>query len=97
MSSFLKRPGEIYYNQAVGYGGALVGVDFEQLVTNRFGVQAGVGWLAFGAGLNYHLKPGIRSSFISLQYWNQSMGKRFVQSAIGPNFVYRKKSGLLVK
>lgn len=72
-------------------GGALVGVDLEVLVTNRLGIQAGAGWMAFGTGLNYHLKPGIRSSFISLQYWNQGMGDRFVQSAVGPNFVYRGK------
>lgn len=72
-------------------GGALVGVDLEVLATNRFGIQAGAGLVAFGAGLNYHLKPGIRSSFISLQYWNQGMGSRFVQSAVGPSFVYRGK------
>ncbi len=72
-------------------GGALVGVDLEVLATKRFGIQAGAGLMAFGAGLNYHLKPGIRSSFISLQYWNQGMGDRFVQSAVGPNFVYRGK------
>lgn len=72
-------------------GGALIGVDLEVLATNRFGIQAGAGLMAFGAGLNYHLKPGIRSSFISLQYWNQGMGDRFVQSAVGPSFVYRGK------
>lgn len=72
-------------------GGSLLGADLEFLLTNRFGFQIGAGLVGFGAGLNYHLKPSIRSSFISLQYWNQGIGDSFAQSAIGPNFVYRGK------
>lgn len=72
-------------------GGSLLGADLEFLLTNRFGFQIGAGLVGFGAGLNYHLKPSISSSFISLQYWNQGIGDSFAQSAIGPNFVYRGK------
>ena len=72
-------------------GGSLIGVDIEFLLTNRFGIQIGAGLVGFGGGLNYHFKPSIRSSFISLQYWNQGIGDSFAQNAIGPNFFYRGK------
>jgi len=72
-------------------GGSLIGADLEFLLTDRFGFQVGAGWVGFGGGLNYHFKPSIRSSFISLQYWNQGIGDSFAQNAIGPNFVYRGK------
>lgn len=72
-------------------GGSLVGADLEVLLTNNLGLQVGGGFIGFGAGLNYHLKPSIRSSFISLQYWHQGIGENFAQSALGPAFVYRGK------
>lgn len=72
-------------------GGSLVGADFEFLLTNHFGVQVGAGYVGFGGGVNFHFKPSVRSSFISLQYWNQGIGDSFAQNAIGPNFVYRGK------
>lgn len=72
-------------------GGSLIGADIEFLISDRFGIQIGAGLVGFGGGLNYHFKPSIRSSFISLQYWNQGIGNSFVQNAIGPNFVYRGK------
>jgi hypothetical protein len=72
-------------------GGSLYGFDMEFLLTDQFGFQIGVGFIGFGAGLNYHFKPSIRSSFISLQYWNQGIGDYFVQNVIGPNFVFRGK------
>ena len=72
-------------------GGSLVGADFEFLLTKQFGFQIGAGLVGFGGGLNYHFKPSIRSSFISLQYWNQGIGDSFAQNAIGPNFVFRGK------
>lgn len=72
-------------------GGSLVGADLEVLLNKRFGAQIGAGIVGFGGGLNFHLKPGIRSSMISLQYWNQGIGNSFTQSLIGPNFVYRSK------
>ncbi len=72
-------------------GGSLVGANFEFLLTDHFGFQIGAGLVGFGGGLNYHFKPSIRSSFISLQCWNQGIGESFVQNAIGPNFVFRGK------
>ena len=72
-------------------GGSLIGADMEFLLTDRFGAQIGAGLVGFGAGLNYHFKPSIRSSFVSLQYWNQGIGDSFVQNLIGPNFVYRSE------
>lgn len=75
-------------------GGGLVGVDFECLLGDRVGFQVGAGIFSFGAGVNIHIEPSIRSSFFSLQYWNQGVGEDFVQSAIGPSFVFRGKKWL---
>lgn len=72
-------------------GGSIVGADFELLVTNHFGIQLGAGLIGWGGGVNFHFKPSIRSSFISLQYWNQGVGATFAQNVLGPNFVYRGK------
>jgi hypothetical protein len=72
-------------------GGSLFGFDFETLLYNRIGVQVGAGLVGFGGGINYHLKPAIRSSFLSCSYWHQGIGESFAQSIIGPTFVYRGK------
>lgn len=70
-------------------GGALIGVDFEYLVTPKIGLQAGAGYIGFGAGVNYHVKPAINSSFVSLAYWHQGIGDTFAQDAIGSVFTFR--------
>ena len=70
-------------------GGSLVGADFEALVSNKVGFQIGAGLVGFGAGMNFHFKPTVRSSFISLQYWHQGFGTGYAQSLLGPSFVYR--------
>lgn len=75
-------------------GGSMVGADLEFLLTNRFGFQVGAGFVGFGGGLNYHFKPSVRSSFISLQYINQGVGKSFAQNAVGPTYVFRGKKWL---
>lgn len=72
-------------------GGSLIGADLEFAVTNRVSFQLGAGFIGFGAGLNYHFKPTLRSSFVSLQYWNQGTGRSFVFNAVGPSFVFRGK------
>ena len=85
---------EKYKSASIGFlqgGGSLIGADFEFLLTDRFGVQVGLGFIGFGGGLTYHLKPSIRSSFISVQYWNQGTGESFTQNIIGSTFVYRGK------
>jgi len=72
-------------------GGALIGGDLEILLSDRLGIQGGMGMFAYGFGLNYHLKPGINSSFLSFGYWHQGLGSTFVQSLVGPSFVFRAK------
>ena len=72
-------------------GGSLVGADFEALLTDRVGVQIGAGFIGYGAGINYHLKPGINTSYISLTYWHQGAGESYTLSLLGPTFVYRAK------
>jgi len=72
-------------------GGSLVGADFETLLSDKFSMQIGAGFVGFGAGINYHFQPSISSSFISLQYWHQGFGTSYTQSLIGPNFVFRAK------
>ena len=72
-------------------GGSLLGADLEVLLTQRVGVQVGAGLVGFGTAVNFHFRPDIRSSMISLTYWNQGIGPSFVQNALGPTFVYRGK------
>jgi len=72
-------------------GGSLAGADFEALISDRVGLQIGAGFMGYGAGINYHLKPGINSSFLSLSYWNQGVGDSFTQRLVGPTFVYRAR------
>lgn len=73
-------------------GGSLIGGDYEILLSDQFGVQVGAGLIGFGAGLNYHFRENdIRSSFLSLQLWNQGLGESFAQRVMGPVYVYRSK------
>lgn len=90
------QPEEKVYNHCVTVGvfqggGSIIGADIEFAVTQRVSFQLGAGLIGFGAGLNYHFKPTLRSSFVSLQYWNQGTRKLFSFNAIGPTFVYRGK------
>lgn len=75
-------------------GGGLVGFNVEYGLINNFGIQAGVGLLGYEAGLNFHFKNKIRSSYFSLQYINQGLNKTFVQSIIAGSYVYRGKKNL---
>lgn len=72
-------------------GGGLIGADLEYLLTEKLGVQVGLGFYSFGAGINYHFKPAIRSSFISFQYRKQGLTENFVQTLLGPSYVFRAK------
>ena len=72
-------------------GGALIGADFEFLVSDKIGLQIGGGLVAYGAGLNYHLKPSVGSSFLSLQYWHQGVNETHTQTLVGANYCYRGK------
>jgi hypothetical protein len=72
-------------------GGSLIGADFEYLLNEKTGLQAGMGITSFGLGVNIHFKPGIRSSYLNLGYWHQGLGPNYYQSIIGPTYVYRAK------
>ncbi len=72
-------------------GGSMLGGDLEIQVAKRFSFQLGAGFVGYGAGINFHMKPYIRSSFISLQYWHQGVGDDYTQSLVGPNYVFRTK------
>lgn len=75
-------------------GGSFIGADLEYLVAPKVGIQAGIGYIGFGAGLNFHLKPAINSSFISLAYWHQGIGESFAQDAVGGVFTFRARKYL---
>ena len=47
-------------------GGSLIGIEYERLLFNRFGVTAGCGLLGFNGGINFHLKEDINSHYIHL-------------------------------
>lgn len=83
----------------LGFGGSsIAGADFEYLVYENLGLQAGVGLFGSSCGINYHLNKNIRSSFISLQYNYRGFGtdKKWghKSSSIGPAFCYRGKKWL---
>ena len=66
-------------------GGGLVGVDFEAMIGSHFSAQAGVGLLSFGVGVNYHFKPFINSSMVSMVYWHQGLGDSHTVGWVGPS------------
>jgi len=72
-------------------GGSLIGADFEYLVAPKLGLQIGAGYIGFGGGINYHFKPAINSSFVSLAYWHQGIGESFAQDVIGGVFTFRAR------
>ena len=80
----------IYFGILNG-GGSLIGADIEYLVTKHIGLQAGAGLVGYGFAMNYHFKPNIKSSGISLNYWHQGIGDSYVQSLFGSTYVYRSK------
>jgi len=73
-------------------GGSLIGLDLEFMIPRtRIGIQAGAGITSFGGGINYHLKDGINSPFVSVQYFYQGFGENHFASWLGPMFIYRTK------
>ena len=72
-------------------GGGLVGIDLEFLVGRQIGLQLGAGFPSLGFALNYHFKPQINSSFVSLQYCQLGFGENNVASTLGPMFTFRAK------
>jgi hypothetical protein len=83
---------KIMMSVGIGHGGgSIVGADLEFGLGNRFGAQIGLGYPGIGAGLNFHSKPTLRSSFLSLQYIQAGYSLSRCVSAVGPVFVYRGK------
>ena len=72
-------------------GGGILGADLEIMMSSRIGVQAGLGLYSYGAGINFHLEPGIRSSLMNFGYWHQGIGDSHTQTIIGPSYVYRSR------
>lgn len=72
-------------------GGSILGIDLEVLATKHLGIQAGAGLVGYGAAFNYHPKGGFRSSFLSLTWWHQGHRDSYVQSLLGPSYVFRGK------
>jgi hypothetical protein len=54
-------------------------------------LHLGTTFISYSAGLNYHLKETLRSSFISFQYLSQGAIFEHKQKTAGPAFVYRGK------
>lgn len=74
-------------------GGSLIGTDLEIKLIRKFSVQAGIGLLGYGGAINYHFKPRIKSSCLSFSYWHQGLGPTYVQSIVGPTYVFRHRKG----
>ena len=70
-------------------GGGLVGVDWELLLADHLSAQVGAGLFSFGGGNSYHFKPYINSSMISVLFWHQGFGEKYMQTVVGPVFTYR--------
>ena len=70
-------------------GGGLVGADFEFMLGNHLSVQAGAGLFSCGAAINYHFKPFINSSMLSLSFWHQGFGEAHTQSVVSPVYTFR--------
>lgn len=75
-------------------GGGIVGFEIGRLVSKYVGVHIGAGIVSFGGGVDFHFKPTALSSYVSLQYWHQGIKDDFVQSLLGPSYVWRSKFGL---
>ena len=76
-------------------GGSLLGADNEQLVSNQYGVQFGMGLFGYGAGINYHFRETIRSPLLSLQYIHQGLMEHTpvenINANIAMTYVFRTR------
>jgi hypothetical protein len=70
-------------------GGALVGVDLEVLAYDCLALQAGAGYEAYGAAVNYHFEPTLHSNYVSLAYWHQGFSPDLSQQSVGLTFGIR--------
>ena len=85
-------PSEKKASVAVGFlngGGGLIGLDFEYMLGKQISLQAGAGFISYGGAINYHFKPYINSSMLSLVYMHQGVGNNYSASWIGPAYTFR--------
>ncbi len=78
-------------------GGSLLGADLELLVFDRFAIQAGAGYEGYGAAVNFHFEPTLRSHYLSLAYWHQGFSADLSQQAAGLTFGFRSFEWLTVQ
>ena len=71
-------------------GGGLLGAEVETLITSRIGAHVGVGFIGFCAGLDYHFRPTVNSSSITLQLRNQGIGEIHTDTSLGLGLTLRK-------
>lgn len=71
-------------------GGGLLGAELETLVSKNMGVHIGLGFIGACAGIDYHFKPTINSSSITLQLRNQGFGEIHTDTSIGLGYTFRK-------
>ena len=74
-------------------GGGIIGVDYESMINNKWGVSVGLGAPSFGASVHYHFEPSIASNSIALTYWNQGFESSNSVTYLGITHVWRMKSG----
>src|ERR1043166_133989 len=91
--SIVKAQGSFAENSALTVGilqggGGIVGWDYELKPLGHLGFQLGAGIFSYGAGITFHFKDEISSSFLSLVYWHQGFGNTFAENLLGPTFVY---------
>ncbi|MEW6515552.1 MAG: hypothetical protein AB1439_01425 [candidate division FCPU426 bacterium] len=70
-------------------GGSLLGADAEVLIFDGLAVQAGAGYLGYGAALNFHFEPTLHSNYVSLVYWHQGFDQDLSQQAVGLAYGFR--------
>jgi hypothetical protein len=63
-------------------GGSLLGIDYEALIFDNFGIQIGGGYIGVGGGLVYHFENTVYSSGIWAGVWNQGIPGNSLSSAI---------------
>jgi len=71
-------------------GGGLFGIDYEAMVTERVGLQVGVGLVSFGAGVTYHHENTVHSNAFWLGLWNQGIpGDTYSATYVGVSYIMR--------
>lgn len=70
-------------------GGGIVGGSLEFMLNDRVSLQGGMGIFSYGGSLNYHMKPGVATPYLSFSYWHQGLGNSYFQSVLGPSYTYR--------